>query len=289
MPNIKISELPQVTSLLSTDLLPSVASSATSKVTLKNLADSLTQVSSSISASFSVTASYVKTSISSSYPISVTGSTLYSTNPASVVPAGNSTVHSLFLGSNAGGGVTNASYSNFIGNSAGAYAYSADSSNFLGQGAGFNAGGASYSNFIGRDAGAGAFGAPYSVFVGYRAGYGVDDGVGANNIIIGTNITLSNYRVNSINLGGIIFGTGSYSTSTGNPFSGSVNGRIGINQPIPQYSLDVSGSFRLQDGIAILTQVSQSLNFIDDSAAAAGGVPLGGLYRSGSVISIRTS
>jgi hypothetical protein len=64
MANIKISELPQVTSLLSTDLLPSVASLATSKVTVKNLADSLTQVSSSISASraeLSATASYYDT------------------------------------------------------------------------------------------------------------------------------------------------------------------------------------------------------------------------------------
>ena len=34
-------------------------------------------------------------------------------------------------------------------------------------------------------------------------------------------------------------------------------------------------------------QVSQSLNFIDDAAAAVGGVPLGGLYRNGSAIAIR--
>ena len=37
----------------------------------------------------------------------------------------------------------------------------------------------------------------------------------------------------------------------------------------------------------ILTQVSQSLNFANDDAAAAGGVPLGGLYRSGSFVLIR--
>jgi hypothetical protein len=33
--------------------------------------------------------------------------------------------------------------------------------------------------------------------------------------------------------------------------------------------------------------VSQSLNFDNDTAAAAGGVPLGGLYRNGSFIQIR--
>jgi hypothetical protein len=41
--------------------------------------------------------------------------------------------------------------------------------------------------------------------------------------------------------------------------------------------------------IVVLAQVSQSLNFPDDTAAAAGGVPVGGLYRNGHVISIRIS
>lgn len=43
----------------------------------------------------------------------------------------------------------------------------------------------------------------------------------------------------------------------------------------------------ITDSYIILTQVSQSLNFADDNAAALGGVPLGGLYRSGSVVLIR--
>ena len=37
----------------------------------------------------------------------------------------------------------------------------------------------------------------------------------------------------------------------------------------------------------ILTEVSESLDFANDSLAAAGGVPLGGLYRNGNVIQIR--
>ena len=40
---------------------------------------------------------------------------------------------------------------------------------------------------------------------------------------------------------------------------------------------------------AILTNVSSSLNFTDDSQAASGGVPLGGLYRNGNIIQIRIS
>jgi hypothetical protein len=71
------------------------------------------------------------------------------------------------------------------------------------------------------------------------------------------------------------------------PYSGSVDGRIGINVVNPQYALDVSGSMRQEGGYVILTQVSASLNFANDTAAAAGGVPLGGLYRNGNVIQIR--
>jgi hypothetical protein len=43
------------------------------------------------------------------------------------------------------------------------------------------------------------------------------------------------------------------------------------------------------NGYVVLTQVSQSLNFTDDTTAAAGGVPLGGLYRNGNFIAIRIS
>jgi hypothetical protein len=52
-------------------------------------------------------------------------------------------------------------------------------------------------------------------------------------------------------------------------------------------SLNVSGSVTTTTGYVVLTQVSASLNFVDDTAAAAGGVPLGGLYRNGNFISIR--
>lgn len=44
---------------------------------------------------------------------------------------------------------------------------------------------------------------------------------------------------------------------------------------------------KFTESTAILTSVSESLNFADDSLAAAGGVPLGGLYRNGNVIQIR--
>lgn len=45
----------------------------------------------------------------------------------------------------------------------------------------------------------------------------------------------------------------------------------------------------VSNGFVILSQVSASLNFTDDVAAASGGVPLGGLYRNGNFILIRLS
>jgi hypothetical protein len=51
-------------------------------------------------------------------------------------------------------------------------------------------------------------------------------------------------------------------------------------------SRNLTGSYYLE-GTFVLTHVSQSLNFASDVAAGIGGVPLGGLYRSGSFVKIR--
>jgi hypothetical protein len=73
MANVKITELPQVSSLLGTDILPTVASSATSKITVTDLANSLPQVSSSISASYLSGSSAIVTSLTSSLNASIGG------------------------------------------------------------------------------------------------------------------------------------------------------------------------------------------------------------------------
>jgi hypothetical protein len=52
---------------------------------------------------------------------------------------------------------------------------------------------------------------------------------------------------------------------------------------------NVQNNIKVESGYVILSQVSSSLNFINDSAAALGGVPLGGLYRNGNSILIRIS
>lgn len=59
MADVKISQLPEASSLSNSDLLPSVASSVTSKITLQNLAASMPEVSSSVSASYALTASFL--------------------------------------------------------------------------------------------------------------------------------------------------------------------------------------------------------------------------------------
>jgi len=228
------------------------------------------------------TASFASNSISSSYPLTVTGSTLRSTyEPGGIgasplrgifigsasgenaTGANNSNFfgqftgrqatnanNSNFFGENAGDRATNANYSNFLGANAGGNATSARNSNFIGSGAGSSATNASSSNFIGNAAGQFASNASFSTILGYQAGFAflvnpgtIIPGIGSNNIIIGTNITLANNRKDSINLGSIIFATGSYSDTTTNVFSGSLGtGRVGINNPNPNYTFDVSGS-----------------------------------------------
>ena len=225
-------------------------------------------------------------------PISVSGTSLYSNNPATSNFSGTDSIFfgtnagfqatgasnsnflgfqagqqatnandSNFLGIRAGRQATNAYRSNFLGYYAGLGATNANDSNFLGLSAGNAATGASYSNFLGYTAGYSATSASYSNFLGFEAGYqatnasysnlfGFNVGrtftgnnLGSNNIIIGTNITLPNATANAINIGGVLFGTGTYSTTGGNPLTATTaSGRIGIQVVTPTATLDVSGT-----------------------------------------------
>ena len=169
--------------------------------------------------------------------------------------------HANFIGYGVGQSATNASYANFIGSNAGFIATNATYANFIGGSAGQNATNASYSNFIGNFAGDGAANASYSNLSGFSAGKKVfGNGIGANNIIIGTNITLENDRRDSINFGGIIFATGSYRTTSGNPYSGSVgHGKVGINKILPSFELDISGSVGITGSLKVSEGITGSL------------------------------
>ncbi|MEA4930835.1 MAG: hypothetical protein VB026_04600, partial [Anaerolineaceae bacterium] len=150
--------------------------------------------------------------------------------------------HSNFYGSGAGFQSTNAFYSNFFGINAGYNAPSADSSNFFGRRAGDAASNASNSNFFGYYAGRSASNASFSNLFGYQAGMTfAGNNLGSNNIIIGTNISLPNATANSMNIGGVLFGTGFQSDTTAtNPYTTPVaGGKIGIGTSTPEYRLTV--------------------------------------------------
>ncbi len=149
---------------------------------------------------------------------------------------------STFLGSFAGYSATRASYSNFLGYMTGYNATNSYNSNFLGYMAGYNATNAYNSIFVGYQTGNNATNASYSTLIGFNVGFENNSSshIGANNIIIGTNITLPPNTTNSMNLGGVLFGNGFYSTVSGDPSSTPVSGgKIGIGIINPSTTLDI--------------------------------------------------
>jgi hypothetical protein len=232
----------------------SISSSFASTASFVRNAVTASYVLNAVSSSFAISASYAlqaQNAVSSTSPISFNGTTLYSTQPAA-----GSTVSSdsIFFGREAGLTATVAFSSAFLLYQAGKSATNANNSIFIGEQAGFEATNANNSVIIGQSAGFQSSDASYSVLIGHRAGYGGTGGfnsITSNNIVIGTNITLPILAKDSINIGGIIFGTGSYSTTTGTPSSTPSNGRIGINVVSPVYGFDVSGSGNFRNGLTV--------------------------------------
>ncbi len=112
------------------------------------------------------------------------------------------------------------------------------------------------------------------------------------NQIIPQNISLINSNITRVNFPISASGYVIASRSGLLVMSSSVNNDLitGSTYPITSsWSLNSNTSSYVNplNQIVILTQVSSSLEFTDDAAAAAGGVPLGGLYRNGNFILIR--
>jgi hypothetical protein len=196
-----------------------------------------------------------------------------------------------FFGPNAGYQAIDAFESNFIGIDAGGLATNSSNANFIGHLAGYNASSASYSNFIGYNAGNGATSAYFSNFIGYNAGNGTTNGtysnlfgynvgkqftsnnIGSNNIIIGTNISLPDGTINGINLGGVLFGSGTYSNVGGDPnITGQTTGKIGINVVNPTTALHIYSSSANTSGLRLERLTSSS----PTSIGQALGVDAGG-------------
>jgi len=102
-------------------------------------------------------------------------------------------------------------------------------------------------------------------------------------------VTGSSSFTGSINVKGNITTTGSLGVTGSISASGSIGVAVfssNADSLVISGSLNLTGSFT-QVGYQILTAVSQSFNYANDAAAAAGGIPLGGLYRNGNAIQIR--
>jgi hypothetical protein len=157
---------------------------------------------------------------------------------------GNNIINSNIIGTGAGRNSSGCSGVNFFGISSGDMANNVNNSNFIGLGSGSGATASNNSNFIGQYVGTGLTNSNYSNLFGYKVGCSFPgNNIGSNNIIIGTNISLPNGTENGINIGGVLFGSGTYFGGGGpTPLIGaSENGRIGIQVVIPSSTLDVSG------------------------------------------------
>ena len=139
-----------------------------------------------------------------------------------------------------------------------------------------------------------------NIYIGFQAGPSAAlteacqlyIGIGASAVPLikgdfGQNCVTINNCLKVTQASGSFIGDGSGLTGisgAGFPYAGiaRISGSLIVSQ-----SAATGTAVTVQNGHTILAQVSQSLNFNDDTAAASGGVPLGGLYRSGNFIAIR--
>ena len=121
------------------------------------------------------------------------------------------------------------------------------------------------------------------LYVGIKGG-------GSNALIRGdfsTGQVTINSQVSASIFSGSFVGDGSGLTNvsgSGFPYTGTarITGSLIVSQ-----SAAANTAVTFENGHIILTQVSASMNYNSDIEAAAGGVPLGGLYRSGNSVQIR--
>lgn len=208
-----------------------------------------------------------------------------------------------FVGYRAGMCNQVASYGSYFGSEAGMYAtgrrntgigdraLKGSSSGFtgtcnvgIGNGAGANLSGNSFKNvYIGSNAGPSTFVTQYcQLYIGVNSG---------ETPLIRGNFSTGVVTINSClkvaEASGSFVGDGSGLTGIsgdGFPYNGAavISGSLLVSQ-----STAAGTAVTVENGHTILAQVSESLEFDNDTAAAAGGVPLGGLYRSGNLIAIR--
>ena len=282
MSNVTITQLPVVTSVSSSDVIPVVARGVTSQISSANFGNSLTVATASYAytstaAYTSINANYALTA-SSVYPLSgaviISGAiNLTSTGQTAFQAVGNQNGYIEFSMQNTSTGVS----------ASGDIAVYGDQGTVLNNyiDMGINNSGMSPTYYYG-----GAnFGGAYDAYL-YNTG--------------------GNLRIGNANAATTSQSLFLFSNPTATPDLTITSSRlaVGSNFTNPQYTLDVSGSGNINNGLnvtgshnisgsisttntIVLPKVSSSYNFINDAAAAAGGIPLGGLYRSGSFVLIR--
>ena len=179
----------------------------------------------------------------------------FSGNSSTVVEGVN------FIGANAGTNCDFIARTNFIGSSIGNSSSNIINCNFIGYNTASNSSNILSSNIIGHKAGVSLFNTSYSNLIGYNVGSSfTGNNIGNNNIIIGTNISLPNGAENSINLGAVLFATGTHSLITAYPsITPTINGKVGIGVVTPTAVLDLRASttaeaiMRLRVGVAPTT------------------------------------
>jgi hypothetical protein len=121
----------------------------------------------------------------------------------------------------------------------------------------------------------------------WNANDGRRNGTGENIFSVGTGTSTNRKTGFLIDSGSNTFVEGSLNVSGSTTMTGSL-----ILSSSAAIELQVIGNTEMTGSLLVssfttLASVSSSLNFADDTAAAAGGVPLGGLYRNGNFVMIR--
>jgi hypothetical protein len=218
-----------------------------------------------------------------------------------------------FVGNNAGIARTTGTNNTLIGNRAGSSLNAGNNNTFIGRNAGNTTAGGTANTAVGMDSLFSNSGGLYNTAIGYNAlstaissNYNVAIGDSAatvtgdsqivnnpaNSVFIGASTKPQGVsNTNTIVIGYGAIGNGDNTTTIGNSDTTAtyLKGTLITSGSVAQ---QVTGSFLVTgsaniNGFTVLPQVSASLNFANDTAAASGGVPLGGLYRNGNAIQIR--
>ena len=104
--------------------------------------------------------------------------------------------------------------------------------------------------------------APYSIYIGNNAGkVNTTNFSGSNNIVIGNRVGVASGTTNTLNIGGVIWANGLYSTTTGYTSTiAQTIGKVGINVVNPSETLHVNGTTLLSGSTQNILKVIGSGN-----------------------------